>query len=128
MVRNSLIRKVIILLKIFFFFIRFPFEWKTPIGFFFACSMEGFFFTTLFEIAVYPLFIYIGICNYSIAFISDLIANINNIKDKYENSTKRSELTKGEIRELKEKFQDVIKFHTEAVELSVAYVSIFKTS
>lgn len=106
------------------FFLSFPFEWKSPIGFFFAYLMEGIFFIWLFEIAVFPLFIYIGICQYSMTFISDVIMNLEDIRDKYNQSTK-THMTHDILIELHEKFHDVIKFHTEAVQLSVTVTVCF---
>lgn len=97
---------------------RFPFEWKTPTGFFSACSIEALCFITIFEIALFALFIYIGMGRYSMAFISDIITNLKDIEDQYEEATKQ-QVTAGERRKMVGKFLDIVKFHTEASKYSL---------
>lgn len=107
------------------FFSRFPFNWKTPMGFLVACIMESFFFTALLEIALYVLLLYVGLCKHSMIFVDDIVTNLESISAKYDEYSNKSKLSEEKWSELRLDFLNTVKFHSEAVQLSYLDVSVF---
>lgn len=96
-----------------FFFIRLPFNWKTPIGYFIASIFfAGAIFCLLFGI-IPVVCLFIGSCWLFICFAKDMTNELSNL-----NAIARAK----NQRELEERFAKVIKMHVNVKQLSKSFV------
>lgn len=93
-------------------FFRFPFEWKTPIGYLSYIIIQG---INLFATANFlscTLFLVFGMCSFAIDFVSDIERNFNQISK----SLNTNGLTKSEQRAVEKKLIETCRFHIEVRE------------
>lgn len=92
------------------FFFRYPFEWKSPIGYLAAyfCQLTGTFCCNLTSTTVVTLFI--GSCWLDSAFIEDITNNLSLLNKS--NANNSGDRTKKDI------FRDIIQFHVDIRRLS----------
>lgn len=97
--------------EFFLSYIRFPFDWKTPVGFVFATLLECL--TMLYVNVMNSSFLSLAIGSYfwSMSCIKDLKNNLNSIRKFVKPKSKRSQFTK--------QILDAVDHHSKLIELSL---------
>lgn len=107
-----------------FFLKRYPFNWKTPIGYFFAYLIQT---STVFAgtaIFVCALISNIGFCTFGISFVEDIEECLQHLNDQVV-SLQDKELSHGESIEMKTNLATIIQLHADAKELSIVQMCHF---
>lgn len=105
-------------------FYRWPYNWRFPIRYTATIIFQYVSFVYFGTIFVLVLFFYIGVCLFSLTFISDLEYNLSNINDNFVKSN--GHLAANERVKLKIQFYEIIRFHAEAKQLVINYSKIYK--
>lgn len=113
---NSLVFSINWFLRPIFSF-RFPFDWRTPIGYMFATSIQILFFFCVLEVFVTFLIVYVSVCQFAIAFVEDLEESFR----KFENSVRNCG---GQFSDSKQKalylnLCRIVHFHVTVIQLSI---------
>lgn len=96
--------------------LRLPFEWKSPLGYALASVFQWIFFFSVLEIFVTFLAIYLGICQYSVAFVEDIEQSF---RDFHQDILRyRGVYPPDERDQLYGKLCEIIEFHSRAMQLS----------
>ncbi|XP_031633866.1 uncharacterized protein LOC116347428 isoform X2 [Contarinia nasturtii] len=98
-----------------------PFNWKTPIGYTFAVAFQLLTFLGVLELFLAFIAIYIGICQYAMAFADDIEENIQDLNNDVEYCNRNCAAPKQT--EIRKKLRDIVAFHSR----SVQFVSKFST-
>lgn len=97
------------------FYVRFPFDWKTPIGYVFCSFIE----TKIIYVQVLLfssiLALTVGFCLFIASFANDIKEKIHQL-NKYIISLEAGNWTTEQRAECKKKIQEIIQFHTKARE------------
>lgn len=93
-----------------FFYIRLPFNWKTPLGFFAALTIQAFasYFTLLSTASI--LCFLVGLCLLLIGFVEDLTSNLNALS--------ATEIPNKTHEKLTEDFHNAMRLYSQVKELS----------
>lgn len=93
-----------------------PFDWRTPITYLLAVAYQCIFFLSVLEIFVTFLVIYFGICNFLVAFVSDIEQNFTDFRQKVINC--RRKFTAEQQIQLYQSLNKIVEFHSNAIQLS----------
>lgn len=95
---------------------RLPFKWKSPLGYAVASVFQWVFFFSVLEIFSTFLAIYLGICQYSVAFVEDVEQSFRDFQQNIARYHGVYPLNKQT--ELYRKLCEIIEFHSRAMQLS----------
>lgn len=99
--------------------VRYPFDWKSPIGFF------GCFFIQLSSVYIFveiytcAIVLTVGFCSFLADFATDIEQKLLQLNEYVLELKGKKKLTVEERNELKKKMIDIFCFHSEARELSI---------
>lgn len=102
--------------------IRLPFNWRSVIGYVFATIIELLFFLGVLEIFVAFLVIYFGICQFCVAFATDIKDRFGDFKHDAERCNGKFSIDKQF--ELYKNLCKIIEFHSQAIQLSSFFNSL----
>lgn len=110
----------------FHFSISFFFNWKTPIGYVTAIAMQSIAIFLSVNIYVGLLFIYFGVCLFSVTFTTDIELNLNASNEKL-----KIDRSKNGKLEFKRKLNEIWQFHSDAKMFGLStfgYIYIYQIS
>lgn len=108
------------------FFHRYPFNWKTSIGYLACWLLQVPPVLATAELFIYTLILAIGFCLFLEDFISDIEENLRELNDDLHRTLDNVSNIDQHF-EMKIKLFDIIEFHSEAKQLSVQFSGIFIT-
>ena len=105
--------------KTFFFLLRLPFEWRSPVAYLIAVIFEAIETIAMVLVYLYTLTLFFGTCMFLAAFCADLQKSLQLLDRKMEKiaddiKAKRW-IDRGKIEEL---LHELIHFHSDAIQLS----------
>lgn len=99
------------------FFLSFPFDSKTPSGFLASGFFEALAGSLTGELFFDTLALTAGFCLYAIEFAADANEILENLNSDLESGDKQKH-TDAELIEIRKKFNEITRFHSEVIELS----------
>lgn len=99
------------------FVFSFPFDWRTPRGFLAANLFEAITGSLAAELYFDTLALIGGFCLYAMEFVADLNAILRDLNNVIEGGENRK-ITQAEYMEMQIKFNEILRFHSEVIELS----------
>lgn len=98
---------------------RLPFNWRSMIGYIFATVFQSILFFGVLEIFLTVLVVFLGICQFLIAFATD-------IRDRFDDLKHRVELCRRKFPianqlGLYKNLCEIVEFHSEAIQLSSSF-------
>lgn len=107
-------------ITIFFYYASFFFDWKTPVGYITAIAMQSVAIVLSVNIYVGLLFLYFGVCLFSVTFTTDITLNLHASNKKLKINRSRN----GKL-EFKKKLNEIWQFHSDARRLNLSHIFLF---